>query len=76
MLPSRRLVRLSADDDFATCRKTQSCFRTQLIFSKLLGPLKLKATHVAAFNHQCFQVYFDSTVHIVSTSKKYQTFVI
>ena len=76
VLPSRRLVRLAADDDFATCRKTWSCFRTQLIFSNLLGPLKLKATRVAAFNHQCFQVYFDSTVHMFSTSKKDQAFVI
>ena len=46
----------------------------KLIFSNLLGPLKLKATHMAAFNHQCFQVYFDSTVHIFSTSKKDHAF--
>ena len=41
----------------------------KLIFFNLLGPLNLKATRMAAFSLQCFQVYFDSTVHKFSTSK-------
>ena len=48
----------------------------KLIFPNLLGPLKLKATRMTAFNHQYFQVYFDSAVHIISPSKKDHTFFI
>ena len=48
----------------------------KLIFSNLLGPLKLKATRMTGFNHQCFQVYFHSAVHIISPSKKDHTFFI
>ena len=48
----------------------------KLIFSNLLGPLKLKTTRAAAFSHQYFQVYFDSAVHICSTSKKDHAFFI
>ena len=48
----------------------------KLILSNLLGPLKSKAISMAAFNHQRFQVYFDSAVHIISTSKKDHAFFI
>ena len=48
----------------------------KLIFSNLLGPLKLKATRMATFNHQCFQVQFDFAVQLFSTSKKYHAFFI
>ena len=48
----------------------------KLIFSNLLGPLKLKATRMATFNHQCFQVQFDFAVQLFSTSKKYHAFLI
>ena len=49
----------------------------KLIFSYLLGPLKSKATRMAAFNnHQCFQVYFDSALHVFSTSMKDHAFLI
>ena len=48
----------------------------KLIFSNLLGLLELKETCMTAFNHQCFQVYFDFAVHIFSTNKKDHTFFI
>ena len=48
----------------------------KVIFLNLLGPLKLKATRMAAFNYQCFQVYFDSAVLIPSTNKKDHAFFI
>ena len=38
--------------------------------------LKLKANRMAAFNNQCFQVYSDSAVHLISTSKKDHAFFI
>ena len=48
----------------------------KMIFSNFLGPLKLKTTRRAAYSHQCFQVYLDSTVYIFCTSKKDHVFFI
>ena len=47
----------------------------KMIYPYLLFPLKFSANRMAAFNHQCFQVYlFDSPVHIFSTSNKDHAF--
>ena len=66
MLPEELLVLLHSN----TAKFFIATIFLKLLFSNLLCPLKLKATRMAAFNHRCFQVYFDSAMHIFSPSKK------